>query len=100
MFYSTYFPCDIPDEWSSQDREKSHGRGLARTSDAGLKRFLDSLFQRSKSIKIWNCVKPDKYMSSLDWNTEYTNIHPVCKEELEAKFPLNPIVKRFEISSS
>jgi hypothetical protein len=97
MFYYTYFPCDIPDEWSSQDREKSHGRGLGRTSDAGLKRFLDSLFQRSKSIKIWNCIKPVQYMNSLDWNTEYTNIHMICKETLEAKIPFNPIVKKFEI---
>ena len=27
-FYDMYFPDDIPDEWSSKDREKSHGYGL------------------------------------------------------------------------
>lgn len=26
-FYATCFPDDIPDEWSKQDQEKSHGRG-------------------------------------------------------------------------
>ena len=26
-FYDLYFPDDIPDEWSKQDQEKSHGRG-------------------------------------------------------------------------
>jgi hypothetical protein len=28
QFYDQYFPDDIPDEWSKQDQEKSHGRGL------------------------------------------------------------------------
>jgi hypothetical protein len=28
QFYEQYFPDDIPDEWSKQDQEKSHGRGL------------------------------------------------------------------------
>ena len=26
-FYDTYFPDDIPDEWSRSDQEKSHGLG-------------------------------------------------------------------------
>ena len=25
IFYSTYFPDDIPDEWSNEERQKSHG---------------------------------------------------------------------------
>lgn len=28
-FYELYFPDDIPDEWSRDDQEKSHGLGLA-----------------------------------------------------------------------
>jgi len=28
-FYATYFPDDIPDEWSKADQERSHGRGYA-----------------------------------------------------------------------
>jgi hypothetical protein len=28
-FYEMYFPDDIPDEWSTVDQQKSHGRGLA-----------------------------------------------------------------------
>jgi len=28
----TYFPDDIPDEWSSADQQKSHGRGVAESA--------------------------------------------------------------------
>lgn len=31
-FYSTYFPDDIPDEWSLADQQKSHGVGCAETA--------------------------------------------------------------------
>jgi hypothetical protein len=27
-FYERYFPDDIPDEWSTADQQKSHGRGF------------------------------------------------------------------------
>lgn len=32
FFYSTYFPDDIPDEWSLADQHKSHGTGCAETA--------------------------------------------------------------------
>jgi hypothetical protein len=31
-FMDTYFPDDIPDEWSLQEQQKSHGRGCASTA--------------------------------------------------------------------
>ena len=31
-FYATHFPDDTPDEWSTADQEKSHGRGCAETA--------------------------------------------------------------------
>lgn len=34
VFYATYFPDDIPDEWSAADQQKSHGRGCAETAAA------------------------------------------------------------------
>ena len=33
-FYDRYFPDDIPDEWSTRDQQKSHGRGCADTAPA------------------------------------------------------------------
>jgi len=32
QFYSSYFPDDIPDEWSLADQHKSHGPGCAETA--------------------------------------------------------------------
>jgi hypothetical protein len=29
LFYARYFPDDIPDEWSAEDQQKSHGRGVS-----------------------------------------------------------------------
>ena len=31
-FYDLHFPDDIPDEWSAQDQQKSHGKGVAETA--------------------------------------------------------------------
>jgi hypothetical protein len=31
VFYDTFFPNDIPDEWSKADRERSHGAGAFPT---------------------------------------------------------------------
>ena len=30
-FYEEFFPDDIPDEWSSADQQKSHGRGMKKS---------------------------------------------------------------------
>jgi len=35
-FYSTYFPDDIPDEWSLADQKKSHGTGTLRPDEVGV----------------------------------------------------------------
>jgi hypothetical protein len=32
-FHDTYFPDDIPDEWSAADQQMSHGVGCAPTQD-------------------------------------------------------------------
>lgn len=100
MFYDTYFPYkmgSIPDEWATADREKSHGRGLGRSEEAGLKRFLDTLLQRSMSLGVWNTIKPDEYMKSLDWLTIYTDLHPICYNNLAPQLPFKATRKSFEI---
>ena len=96
MFYETYFN-DIPDEWSSEDREKSHGRGLSRTPEVGLKRYLDALFQRSKTLEIWNYTKLDTYVDPESWDTLYDEFQIGCLETLESQLPFEPIKKVFEI---
>jgi hypothetical protein len=36
-FYDTWFPNDIPDEWSAADQQKSHGRGCKKVDVAPAK---------------------------------------------------------------
>jgi len=99
MFYDTYFPsttCDIPDEWSLSDREKSHGRGLGRTDETGLKRFLDTMLQRSTRIGVWNYVKIENY-TDTNWSKHYDNLRGQCRSSLEPLLPLYPVSKKFEI---
>ena len=49
-FYELYFPDDIPDEWSREDQEKSHGVGLA----------FDDQTEVDRKMKFWRA-----HLSSL-----------------------------------
>ena len=54
-FYEAHFPGDIPDEWSSKARGKSHGNGcLQRGGVASLQRFLKTWFAQYSSAVIWD----------------------------------------------
>jgi hypothetical protein len=97
MFYDTYFAGDIPDEWSSEDRAKSHGYGLDRRPEVALSRFLDALFQRSKTLEIWNYTRLDKYIDPCSWDTVYDELKEHCQETLESQLPLTAIKRTFEI---
>ena len=97
-FYETFFPNDIPDEWSEADREKSHGRGLGREYAVGQQRFLDTLFQKSMTLGIWQ-RKPIKvdFDSEMDIQQYYENNYIKCKETLDALMPMKPVKKTFDI---
>ena len=88
-FYETYFPDDIPDEWSIQSREMSHGRGLGRPLEQGRTRFIHHTLQRSKSLELWNS-KFNEIDCTMDWTTLYS-VKPVIQ------LPMKPTKKRFEI---
>ena len=54
-FYDEHFPDDTPDEWSTAEREKSHGRGaLQPGAEAKAESFLRSWFGRIPSAVVWN----------------------------------------------
>ena len=53
-FYDTYFPDDIPDEWSLAERAKSHGRGAS----ADVAKTIQSWYGHLPCSLIW---KPLKY---------------------------------------
>jgi hypothetical protein len=45
-FFETYFTSDIPDEWSSNDRKKSHGYGVLPISDVNYDMIRLNTFTR------------------------------------------------------
>lgn len=57
-FYDTWFPTDIPDEWSAADRKKSHGSGPvpAGATTWTLGRWLRRWFELIPSCLIWEGV--------------------------------------------
>jgi hypothetical protein len=89
-FYETYFPNDIPDEWSLQSREISHGRGLGKTIEQSRARFIYHTLQRSKSLELWNS-QIKEIDCTMDWSKIYS-VKPVFD------LPLKPIKKVFDIS--
>jgi hypothetical protein len=88
-FYDTYFPDDIPDEWSLQSREMSHGRGLGKPVELSRTRFIYNTIQRSKSLELWNSK-----FKEIDCTMDWSNLYSV-KSEFE--LPLKPLKKQFVI---
>jgi hypothetical protein len=52
-FYDTYFPDDIPDEWSMEDQLKSHGRGVQETAPSAPAE--PPIRETPVSRRVWNC---------------------------------------------
>ena len=54
-FYKWYFPDDIPDEWSRDDQEKSHGCGINQVTDKPLiRRYFTRWVNLKSNCKIWD----------------------------------------------
>ena len=51
--HDTYFPDDIPDEWSSKDRQKSHGFTATATENP-FQKYLEVFWATAPSKLIWN----------------------------------------------
>lgn len=97
-FYDTFFPCtlhDIPDEWSTTDREKSHGRGLGKTEDEARRHFIHATVHRSETLGLWNSTLDSNTVSGTDWHTVYTDLYPICSEKLQV--PIRAVRKEFVI---
>jgi len=59
-FYQTYFPDDIPDEWSRADQMLSHGPGLLRSSEQ---------LSYAKLGRIW-FSNPSRFTAVCEWPNE------------------------------
>ena len=88
-FYEVFFPCDIPDEWSSADREKSHGRGLGKTEQQACNQYVHATVHGSTTLGLWNSIVPSDIVS-LDWPTLYSKVHTI-------HLPIKPTTKEFMI---
>jgi hypothetical protein len=89
-FYETYFPEDIPDEWSLKSREMSHGRGLGKPLEQARPRFIYHTLQRSKSLELWNSKFKSEFDCTMDWSQLYSVKHVI-------QLPLKPLKKAFDI---
>lgn len=100
-FYDNYFPytkCDIPDEWSRADREKSHGRGAGRAREVARKAVITNLLRASQTISCWNGAKrvSPESIADFDWEVHYNGLLEKCRDAIQ--YPLQPVSIRFEIS--
>lgn len=71
-FYATYFPDDIPDEWSLKDQEKSHGSGVLRSSQTLDLATLGRLWMTAESRYAWGFYE---WSSGLELQME---LEPGC----------------------
>jgi len=63
-FYEKYFPDDIPDEWSKEERAKSHGPGAS----ADMVKVFQAWYGRLPAAVLWG---PLKYR---EWNLGFIDI--------------------------
>ena len=100
-FFDTYFTSDIPDEWSSADRQKSHGPGPTPTT---CERTFSRWFQGIPSKGLWSGIETAiKYMAE-NWEKP-VNIETAIHDEYEMKnlsrdvsmLNIEPVKYRFEV---
>lgn len=92
-FWDTYFPDDIPDEWSLEDQKKSHGSGVLRpTEEASFSKLVYRWFLRVPSLLIWATGKEWKpvcdnplWKEMKLWTTGYEDVYAqMQKPELQS----------------
>jgi hypothetical protein len=87
-FWDTYFPDDIPDEWSLADQKKSHGPGLLRPDETLIPwRLSHKWFLRIPSLLIWNPLDTLKEIYDHETWKElkvWTNGYEIGYTELQA----------------
>ena len=69
-FYERYFPDDIPDEWSTADQRKSHGRGCQETAAAAEWLPEPRILEEPVALRTWNLaihVRTPKKVDGPPW---------------------------------
>jgi hypothetical protein len=99
-FYNTYFPDDIPDEWSKRDKEKSHGDGvLGPTDKPTIWKYSRNFLSKMPQLA-WNTTKvANNYLEKVDINDcsvekiieHYKIPEPLSDEDLKKLKPVHKI---------
>jgi hypothetical protein len=104
MFYNTYFPWlkdDIPDEWSLKDKEQSHGRGLGKTPEIGMRHFINGTLGQKNSIGFYTQIRrvteKDVLPNIIDWDIVYDAMRVKCSDALNLTLPFRPVKKQFDL---
>jgi hypothetical protein len=104
-FYDTWFPDDIPDEWSCADREKSHGGGVLQpTETPRFEKYARRWWARCDSSVMWDGVQAAiRECPQIDiargWDTLYSEKMDEWVEQ-EKTWSFIPAAKRLIVSSS
>lgn len=110
QFWDTYFPDDIPDEWSSEDQKKSHGSGILRPKEEpSIGKLVHKWFFRVPSLLVWNASKEGRTLCDKEiwkhmnvWTTGYEEPYTQMQKQKQKQKPdIQPSAKaiRFTILS-
>lgn len=89
-FYDTYFPNDIPDEWSLKEKLKSHGPGVDCSNGAPFSRWWKNWIPQEH---LWIWGKPVRIC--WDWVlTQRADVEASVLDRLILEYK-NPVIKHF-----
>jgi len=90
-FYETYFPDDIPDEWSLEDQQKSHGYAvLIGDETPTTEKFIRKWFRDIESCVAWMGVADSlRLFENLKFELTGQSLH----DSIESAYTLEPLIE-------
>jgi len=87
-FVDSYFPNDIPDEWSLKEKEKSHGIGVNQKSDTpSIRKYFNRWVELKNNSMIW------------DKETIVNNCLQMLQNEFESFYIEKEICEKYDLKS-
>lgn len=97
QFYATYFPDDIPDEWSLEDQQKSHGHGALIGSEVpNYRKYAEKWFRTVPSQVVWmGSMDAMRLLSKIDGIIEgWDKVYEKDFKAMMSDWDLTPAKKR------
>jgi hypothetical protein len=93
-FYETYFPDDIPDEWSLEDQRKSHGFGVLINDETPVaEKFIRKWFQGVESSVVWMGVSEAlRIFEKVGFELVGESLH----DSFESAYVVEPLIEAME----